>query len=269
MSLHGDLAQAVGRLWRESLERERGGVEPEMAAAEPMLRTQAALSCLPSASYLLMEQLKSREGHHLFIYPFAGRKVHLGLASVLAWRWAQRAPSTFSLSVNDYGLEILSADPIDTEPIEDGSFFSSEGLSADLLASLGANDVAQRRFRNIARIAGLVFAGFPGRPHSTKQLQASSSLFFEVFKKHDPDNLLLMQAHQEALSEELEVQALSGAMDRRRSLPVKHVHLKAASPLCLPLWVSRLRHRLSSETLAERLARMIRAAEREAQRVGH
>ena len=57
---------------------------PEMQAARPMLNAQAALSALPGRGRLLIETFRSREGHHLFLYPFAGRNVHIGLAQLLA-----------------------------------------------------------------------------------------------------------------------------------------------------------------------------------------
>ena len=70
---------------------------------------QLRWSGLPTREHLLAETLRSREGWHLFLYPFAGRQVHLGLASLLAWRVSQQQPLTFSIAVNDYGLELLSA----------------------------------------------------------------------------------------------------------------------------------------------------------------
>ena len=82
-------------------------------------QTQARLSRLPTPETLLVERFRSREGHHLFLYPFAGRHVHLGLASLLAWRLARDAPNTFSMSVNDYGFELLSAEPVDLAPLLD------------------------------------------------------------------------------------------------------------------------------------------------------
>lgn len=162
-----------------------------------MLQTQMRISKLPSPQSLLMESFTSKEGHHLYIYPFAGRNVHLGLASLLSYRLAQAQPNTFSLSVNDYGFELLSAQPVDLQAVQDQSLFHSEQLLGDVLASLNSSELAQRRFREIARIAGLIFSGFPGAAKSTKQLQASSGLFFEVFKKYDAKNLLLTQAERE------------------------------------------------------------------------
>jgi ATP-dependent Lhr-like helicase len=148
--------------------------EPELQAALPMLQTQLRLSKLPTPQTLLIERFHSREGQHLFIYPFAGRNAHIGLASLLAWRLAKDAPNTFSLSINDYGLELLSALPIDPAPLLDQTLFSEENLLPDVLASLNSSELARRRFREIARVAGLVFTGYPGQPKSTRQLQASS-----------------------------------------------------------------------------------------------
>lgn len=235
---------------------------PELRAAAPMLRTQAQLSLLPQPGRLLIERLRSREGQHLFLYPFAGRSVHIGLASLLAWRLAKEAPNTFSLSINDYGLELLSALPVDPTPLVDKRAFDDGDLLHDVLASLNASELARRRFREIARVAGLIFTGYPGAPKSTRQLQASSTLFYEVFRKYDAGNLLLTQAQAEVLSQELDIRRLTATLQRMAQWRVEFVELDAASPFALPLMVERFREKLSTEKLADRLARILRDAER-------
>jgi ATP-dependent Lhr-like helicase len=235
--------------------------DPEMRAARPMLAAQQRLSRLPVPGRLLAERFRSREGHHLFVYPFAGRNVHIGLAQLLAWRLARAAPNTFSLSVNDYGLEIVAAQPPDLAPLHDGRLFADDDLVHDVLASLNAGVLAQRRFREIARVAGLVFSGYPGAPKRMKQLQASSSLFYEVFRKYDAGNRLLGQAEQEVLQQELELGRLRAALHRMASMPLDLVDLAVPSPFSLPLMVERLREQLSTEGLADRLARLLADAE--------
>jgi len=219
---------------------------------------------LPQQHTLLAEVLKSREGWHLFLYPFAGRHVHLGLASLLAWRLSRDTPLTFSIAVNDYGFELLSATPIDWAEQLSKDLFTENHLMADIIASLNAGELALRRFREIARIAGLVFSGYPGAPKSNRQLQASSGLFFEVFKQYDASNLLLTQAEEEVLRQELDVQRLEQTLQRinQRELDV-HL-IKRATPLAFPLLVERMRESLSSEKLADRIARMVRDLEKAA-----
>jgi ATP-dependent helicase Lhr and Lhr-like helicase len=236
-------------------------LEPELQSAQPMLQAQLRLSKLPTPKTLLVERWRSREGHHLFLYPFAGRLVHLGLASLLAWRLARAQPNSFSISVNDYGFELLAAEAVDDAPLRSRELFDEHELLADVLASLNSGELAQRRFREIARVAGLVFSGYPGAPKSTRQLQASSSLFFEVFRKYDPGNRLLGQAEGEVLSQELEITRLRTALQRMRKLRIDFVELAAPSPFALPLMVERFREQLSTEKLAERLQRMLRDAE--------
>ena len=263
MPLSTEMADAVLELLAASRHAVDHAVcdEPEMMAALPMLQTQARLSKLPAPGSLLIECLDSREGHHVYVYPFAGRQVHLGLASLLAWRLARDVPNTFSLSVNDYGFELLSAEPVDLTALFAGRLFDEGDLLADVHASLNSSELAQRRFREIARVSGLIFTGYPGAPKSTRQLQASSGLFFEVFRKHDADNLLLAQAHDEVLSQELDVQRLRAALQRLAGMPIERVELSSPSPFCLPLMVERLRERLSTEQLKDRLQRMLKQAE--------
>ncbi|WP_374668634.1 ligase-associated DNA damage response DEXH box helicase [Ramlibacter sp.] len=260
MALSAELADAVLERLQAAAQGDFDG--PELQAARPMLETQARLSHIPTPGMLLVEAFQSREGQHLYVYPFAGRNVHLGLASLVAWRLARDKPNTFSLSVNDYGFELLSAEPFDVELVTSGAVFTTHDLMHDVLASLNASELAQRRFREIARVAGLVNTGYPGQPKSTRQLQASSSLFFEVFRKYDAGNLLLTQAEREVLSQELDLARLAVTLRRLRARRIVFAPLRHPSPFSLPLMVERFREKLTTEQLADRLDRILRDMER-------
>ncbi|MEA9978385.1 MULTISPECIES: ligase-associated DNA damage response DEXH box helicase [unclassified Pseudomonas] len=262
MPLSSELADAVVTQFDEASKGEFGS--PEMQAVRPLLQVQQKWSGLPRQNTLLAEILKSREGWHLFLYPFAGRHVHLGLASLLAWRLSRHRPLTFSIAVNDYGFELLSATQVNWAEELKADLFSQDHLLEDILASLNAGELALRRFREIARIAGLVFSGYPGAPKSARQLQASSGLFFEVFKQYDSSNLLLTQAQEEVLRQELDVDRLERSLEQinHRTLDVHQI--KRPTPLAFPLLVERFRESLTSEKLADRIARMVRDLEKAA-----
>ncbi len=255
MPLSSELAAALVRQLGLAAQGEYHS--PPMRAVQPLLEVQQYWSALPTPHTLLAETLKSREGWHLFLYPFAGRQVHLGLGSLLASRMSQRQPLTFSIAVNDYGFELLSATAVDWGHWLDEALLSPDNLLADVLASLNAGELALRRFREIARISGLVFGGYPGSQKSTRQVQASSSLFFEVFKQYDAGNLLLTQAQEEVLRQELDVQRLEQTLSHMQHLRLDLHALKRATPLAFPLMVERFRESLSSEKLADRIARMV------------
>ena len=259
MPLSSELAHAVVA----QLDAARQGqfTGPEMQAIKPLLEVQQAWSALPGTHTLLAETLKSREGWHLFLYPFAGRQVHLGLASLLAWRISQQQPLTFSIAVNDYGFELLSATAVDWASLLKAGLFDEDHLLEDILASLNAGELALRRFREIARISGLVFGGYPGAQKSTRQVQASSGLFFEVFKQYDANNLLLTQAQEEVLRQELDIQRLEQTLSDMRALTLDVHAIQRATPFAFPLLVERFRESLSSEKLADRIARMVKDLE--------
>ena len=264
MPLSNELADSVLEVLAGAAQGDRIDTmgEPELEAARPMLETQLRLSKLPTPSTLLIERFTSREGQHLFVYPFAGRNAHIGLGSLLAWRLAKSAPNTFSISINDYGFELLSAEPVDPAALLDKTVFGEADLLHDVLASLNSSELARRRFREIARVAGLIFTGYPGQPKSTRQLQASSSLFYEVFAKYDAGNLLLTQAQTEVLSQELDIARLGASLKRMRGQRVAFVELKVPSPFALPLMVERFREKLSTEKLKDRIDRLVRDMER-------
>ena len=269
MPLSNTLADAMLR----QLEQAERGVfaSPEMRCAQPLLTLQDAWSALPTPSRLVAEVLHTREGWHLYLYPLAGRLVHLGLAGLLAWRASQQVPNTFSIAVNDYGLELLSAKPVDWPallPHLIGAATHSTlgegmegGLEAEVLASLNATEMARRRFREIARIAGLIFQSHPGEQRSSRQLQASSSLYYDVFAQYDPDNLLLAQARAELLVQELDMDRLAQTLQRMKGQQLSVHTLERPTPFALPLMVERFRERLSTESLGDRLERMVQALE--------
>ena len=264
MPLSGTLADAV---LRELAEADEGRfASPEMRAVRPLIDVQRRWSGVPRPDTLVAETLKTREGWHLFLYPFAGRQLHLGLAGLLAWRAAQPETGTFSLALNDYGLELLSARPIDWAERLPGLLAvpPMDALLGEVLASLNATELVRRRFREIARIAGLIFQSHPGERRSSRQLQASATLFFEVFQQYDPGNRLLAQAEQELLTQELDVRRLSQALTRMAAQTLRVHALKRPTPLAFPLMVERFREKLSNESLADRLARMVASLERSA-----
>ena len=268
MPLSNTLADAM----LEMLEQAERGIyaSPEMQCAQPLLALQHAWSALPTPTHLVAETLHTREGWHLYLYPLAGRLVHMGLAGLLAWRASQAVPNTFSIAVNDYGLELLSAKPIDWAAllprlVGEGTHTTiGTGLEDEVLASLNATEMARRRFREIARIAGLIFQSHPGEQRSSRQLQASSSLYYDVFAQHDPDNLLLAQARAELLANELDMERLAHTLSRMQAQTLSIHALERPTPFALPLMVERFRERLSTETLADRLARMVQALEKAA-----
>lgn len=268
MPMSSELAHAALEQLRLAAQGRFDG--PEMQALRPLLEIQQRWSALPTIDTLVVESLKSREGHHLFMYPFAGRSVHMGLASLFAYRIGRQQPITFSIAINDYGFELLAAEAVDwakvfAAPHGSGvALFSIDRLLEDVLDSLNATQLSQQRFREVARIAGLVFQGYPGQPKSTRQVQASSSLFFEVFRKHDSGNLLLTQAQREVMEQELELTRLRDTLAELHGRAVAFRQVARATPFGFALMVERFREKLTTEKLSDRVQRILRELEKAA-----
>lgn len=260
MPLSTELSRAV----RDALEEARTGTfgSEEMVAVRGILQLQAERSLIPSPDEVLIERVETREGHHLFIYPFEGRLVHEGLAALCAYRIAQLAPITFTFACNDYGFELLSPDRIPIEEALESGLLSSAHLLHDITQSLNAAELARRQFREIARVAGLIFEGFPGQSKSMKQVQASSGLLYDVFAKYDPDNLLIAQAKREVLERQLESSRIGATLRRLEGSTVRLIEVSRPTPLAFPLLVDRTRAKLSTEKLADRVRRMTALVER-------
>jgi len=250
---------------RQEIERSQdAAMNLEITCLQPVLSAQQRISHLPATHELLIETCKTREGQHLYVYPFEGRFVHEGLGFLWAYRFARQKQATFTISVNDYGFEILAPKDYPFHDLFSEDFFSLENLEADIRASLNLSELTARKFRGIAQIAGLVFKGYPSAKKTAGQLQISSSLIYEVFSKYEPDNLLLKQAEQEVLTHQLEVHRLARTLDRMRSLSLVWQTTKRPSPFAFPLLIERLNSRLSNESLLERIERMKQQWERKA-----
>jgi ATP-dependent Lhr-like helicase len=268
MPMSNELAHAS----LEQLRQAASGVfdGPEMQAIRPLIEIQEKWSALPTNETLVLESMKSREGYHLFVFPFAGRSVHTGLASLMAYRIGKVQPITFSIAVNDYGFELLSGEPVEWGLVFGSAtgagvgLFDTDYLLEDVLDSLNATQLSQQRFREVARIAGLVFQGYPGQPKSNRQVQASSSLFFEVFRKHDALNLLLTQAQREVLEQELELTRLRDTLLELHGRKLAYCEVRRATPFGFALMVERFREKVSTEKLNDRVARMVRELEKAA-----
>lgn len=236
----------------------------ETRALHPLLAVQSAWSALPVPGRLLIERARSREGDHLFVFPFAGRHVHEGLSALVAYRLSRARQASFRFSINDYGFEILSPDlpPLDADELR--ALFTPQGLEPDLVASLNAAEMAKRRFREIARIAGLVFEGHPGARKSMRQVQASSGLIFDALTRYDPDHRLTAQALREALDHQLDVQRLRDTLARLSANPIALHATERFTPLAFPLWAERIASQVSSEDGRTRVLRMLEALERAA-----
>ncbi len=255
------ISPELGAAVREQLDAAAAGVleGPEMQAVAPILELQAARSAIPRQGELLIERIKTRDGYHLFFYPFGGRLVNQGLAALLAYRLGKLQPLTFTITANDYGIELLSAEPapLDAALAGEPHLFSAQHLLDDITASLNASELARRQFREIARVAGLVVQGYPGQKVRASHLQASSNLFYEVFRQYDAGNLLLAQAEREVLERQLEQSRLAVTLQGMAAGPIRLLECKRPTPFCFPLLVERMQaSMLTTESLEDRVRRM-------------
>ena len=238
---------------------------PELVALEPLLQRQVQLSRLPRQHELLVEVCNSREGSHLYAYPFEGRFVHEGLGFLWAWRLARHQASTITVSVNDYGFELLAPKNYPFEELFElhaEELLDDSDLKDDLEQAINLSELCRRRFRAIAQISGLVLNGFPGQAKSGGQLQISAALLYDVFSRHEPANRLLAQARSEVLSEQLDLPRITVALQRLRRCTLQLEHTPRPGPLAFPLLAERLNNRMSNESLLQRLERLRQEAER-------
>ena len=251
------LSSNMGKKLREalSLSQQKNEIK-ELTILKPLFNLQNHLSHVPTENELLIEHIETKDGFHLFVYPFEGRLVHEAMAAILAWRISKITPITFSFAMNDYGFELLSDQPI---PLDDSNvyeLFTVENLFEDIQKSVNSTEMAKRKFRDIAVIGGLIFQGYPGEYKKARHLQSSASLLFKVFAEYEPTNILLKQAFREVFDQQMEETRLRDMLQRIQSSKIVITWPQQLTPFCFPLKVDSMRENISSEKLEDRVKRM-------------
>ncbi|MCU7548364.1 ligase-associated DNA damage response DEXH box helicase [Chitinophagaceae bacterium LB-8] len=252
------LSASLGKVLREAFGKAGmvNGDEIELSVLQPLFEVQQKLSLVPAPNELLIEQIETRDGFHLFVYPFEGRLVHEAMAAVLGYRISRITPITFSIAMNDYGFELLSDQPIPLDDSNAYELFSSDNLMEDIQHSVNATEMAKRKFRDISVIGGLIFQGYPGEYKKARHLQSSAGLIFNVFSEYEPDHVLLRQAFQEVFDQQMEEVRLRQMLERIQRSRIVITYPKRLTPFCFPIKVDSLRENLTSEKLEDRVRKM-------------
>lgn len=251
------LDKVLGTAKRKKKPSAKPYFDEELIALEPLFKLQQILSHIPRQNELLIEHIETKDGFHVFVYPFEGRLVHEAMSALLAYRISRMYAITFSIAMNDYGFELLSDQPIPIDDTNAYELFSVENLLLDINASNNSTEMAKRKFRDIAVIGGLVFQGMPGEKKKARHLQSSASLLFKVFAEYDPNNLLLRQAYQEVLFQQMEEVRLRTALQRIAKSRIIIQFPKKLTPFCFPIKVDSMRENMSSESLEDRVKKML------------
>ena len=263
MPLSANLGMMLRQKFDEASEENNKNKAEEINILAPLLDLQKQLSHLPKKNQLLIEHIETKDGFHLFVYPFEGRLVHESMAAILAWRISKITPITFSFAMNDYGFELLSDQPI---PVDDSNvyeLFSTENLFADIQRSVNSTEMARRKFRDISVIGGLIFQGYPGEKVKARHLQNSASLLFNVFTEYDPGNLLIRQAYGEVMEQQMEEERLRNMLERIQAGEIIITFPQRLTPFCFPIKVDSMRESLTSEKLEDRIRKMKELLERD------
>ena len=243
-------------LLKKALFEDQNKTTREFQSLVPVFEQQKKESIVPKPDELLIERFETKEGVHTLFYPFEGYAIHEAMANLMAYRISLISPISFSMSFNDYGFELLSDQAFSPEAFLDNDLFTPEYLFDDLAKSINISEMARRRFRDIALISGLVFQGYPNKPVKSKHLQSGSQLFFEVFKDYEPDNLLYQQAVEETFDHGMERGRMQLVFEELEQKTIVWKNCSQPTPFSFPLITDRIRSKLSSETVEDRIKKM-------------
>lgn len=252
------LSSNLSSILRQKLSESKspGAREKELKFLHPLIGKQIERSHIPEIGEFLVEKITTKEGYHLFMYPFEGRFVHEVMSSLIAYRISKIYPISFTMAMNDYGFELFSDTDIQLTKEQLQEILSPKNLIQDVTASINAAEMAKRKFRDIAVIGGYVIRNQFGKQKNNRSIQSSSGIIFQVLEEHEPENLLLKQAYTEVFNQELQEQRLVEAFKRINESKIIYKFATQFTPLSFPIKVDSLRQSLSSEKLADRIRKM-------------
>ena len=235
-------------------------INEELNSLLPILNKQKEISNIPKREELLIEIYKTKGFSNLFVFTLDGKFVNEGIAFLWALRFARKKQSTFSITTNDFGFGLTTTEDYDFSIISKDSsyFFESKNLEEDLEKAINFSELTKRRFKNIAQISGLVNQNNINKSKTSNQLQISSSLFFDVFKRYEKDHLLIKQAYREVKEFQLENKRINKSLERLSNLKIILNKTKMPSPFAFPLLVERLKNTLSNEPIEKRVEKLVK-----------
>ena len=239
-------------------------INEELNSLLPILNKQKEISNIPKREELLIEIYKTKGFSNLFVFTLDGKFVNEGIAFLWALRFARKKQSTFSITTNDFGFGLTTTEDYDFSIIskESSYFFESKNLEEDLEKAINFSELTKRRFKNIAQISGLVNQNNINKSKTSNQLQISSSLFFDVFKRYEKDHLLIKQAYREVKEFQLENKRINKSLERLSNLKIILNKTKMPSPFAFPLLVERLKNTLSNEPIEKRVEKLVKKLSR-------
>ena len=172
----------------------------------------------PTTREWLVERFKAREGQHLFLYPFAGRLAHIGLATLFAWRLSRETPRTFSMSVNDYGFELLSPEPVELDASATlGPLLAAPHVEHDILLGLERDRAGAAALpRDRARRRAWCSRAIPGQGQRRASCRRRARCSTRCSASTTPTTCCSQQAEREVLDRRLEAPRLAAALERMR-----------------------------------------------------
>jgi len=162
--------------------------------AQQFLDWQQHVSLVPNPNQCLIEFITLEDCPTLFVYPFCGRAANQALAMNLTHAISRQFKCLTAMTVNDYGLMIQVDQPIDLLTFDFKTFMQLDSIRELSYASFNHNEMVLQEFRQICLVSGLIYKGMPGRLKTGRYTQSSVRILYDIFKTHDPDNLLLKQA---------------------------------------------------------------------------
>jgi ATP-dependent helicase Lhr and Lhr-like helicase len=259
-----------------------------------MYAAQAAVSEIPTADFLLVEELldqseevtrelestaipdpakrqtKSRKSgkprakgffpprgqRHYFFHCLVGRAANEALSRVFALRLSRLRGGNAIATPDDYGF-VLTVRPeqIFTEA-ELPSLLATTDFAEDLNTALSRSDLLKYHFRNAAQTGMMVYRNFFGEQKSLRKVQWSAEVIFNVLQQYEPDHILLREARRDAVHTYIDLEKAARFLDSMGAKPIRLRSVKRVPPLSFALFATKIKEALMVEDPREMTERL-------------
>ena len=221
-------------------------------------RAQHELSEIPTADFLLVEELDDRDqpGLHYFFHSLIGRASNDALARIVAARLSRLRGGNAVATPHDYGFVLTVERRQRFTEAEIPVLLKIEGADLALDESLRQSEMLKYHFRNAAQTGLMVYRNFFNQQKSVRKLQWSTEVIFNVLQQHEPDHVLMREARRDTLQSFIDTEGALAFLAQQASRPVRLRQLTRVPPLSFAMYATKIKEALLVEDPYETMERL-------------
>lgn len=244
-----------------------------------MHAAQHAISEIPTADFLLVEEYVEREedhlpeaharptkrrspapprthAHHYFFHSLIGRSANDALSRVVAQRLGRLRGGNAIATPHDYGFVLTVASTQQFSAAELPELLRPEHFESELHEALSRSEMLKYQFRNAAQTGLMVYRNYFDEQKPMRKLAWSAEVIFNVLQQYEPDHVLMREARREALHTYVDTEGALAFLHAQKERPIRLRSVDRVPPLSFAMYATKIREAMLVEDPYETMERL-------------